>query len=109
MKDLIIKIANLVSSETEEYANQCAHVLEDAIEVIYQMKDSKVRSMNYTNADADNCGVPLAAEDISLDKDLCQYLEIELSSAKYNKVRKLANKANQMMSSKHILNMNRSK
>ena len=109
VKDLIIKIANPTSNDTEEHVNQCAHVLEDAVEATYQMKGSKVRSMNYANVDVDDCGVPSTAEGISLDKDLCQYLEMELSNAKYNKVRKLANKANQMMSSKHILNKNRSK
>ena len=84
-------------------------MLEDAAEAIYQIKGSKARSMNYDNVNVDDCGVPSTAEGISLDKDFCQYLEMELSNAKCNKVRKLAIKANQMMSSKHMLNKNRSR
>ena len=35
IKDLMIKIANPMSSDIEEYANQCTHILEDAIKAIY--------------------------------------------------------------------------
>ena len=109
VKDLIIKIANPTSNDKEECANQCAHVLEDAAEAICQIKGSKVRSINHTNANVDDCGAPSTAEGISLDKDFYQYLEMELLNAKCNKVRKLAIKANQMMSSKRALNKNRSR
>ena len=86
MKDLIIKIANPISNDTEEHVNQCSHVLEDATEATHQMKGSKGRSMNHTNADVDNYGVPSTSEGIALDEDSCQCLEMELLNAKCNKV-----------------------
>jgi len=52
-------------------------------------------------------GIPSIAEGVILDNNLYNFLEIELSNIKYNKVRKLANKRNQIMSSKYILNKNR--
>ena len=81
MKNLAMKIANPHSSDKDKHANQHAYALEDATEETHKIKGSKVRSINYTNADTDDCRTLITAEGIVLDKDLCQFLEMELLNA----------------------------
>ena len=48
--------------------------------------------MNYANIDVNNCGILSIAEGIILDNDLCNFLEIELSNTKFEKIKILMNK-----------------
>ena len=64
------------------------------------MKGSKVRSMNYGNIDADDCGMPSTSKGATLNGKFCKFLEIELSNSKFPKLRKLSNKGKQVIISK---------
>ena len=105
---LIIKIGNAVSNDKEECANQCAHAVKDALEDTCKMKGHDVRSMNRASVDVDDCGALSASEGVTLDDDSCDFLDTELSDAKFEKVRKLMSKGKQAKSSKRVMRKNMS-
>ena len=62
--------------------------------------------MNHSNTDVDDCGTPSTSEGVTLDDDLCTFLDVELSNAKLEKVRKFMNKEKEIKSIKQMMNKN---
>ena len=50
-----MKISNATSNDKDECVNQCARVLEDALNKLYKIKGNRDKALNYSIVDADNC------------------------------------------------------
>ena len=70
------------------------------------MKGCNARSMNYSNIGVDDCVTPSTSEGLTLDDDSCNFLDMELSNAKFERVRKLMNKGKEIISSKCMIDKN---
>ena len=65
------------------------------------MKGAKARSLSHSSVDVDECSVAQGYNDAIIDEELSKFLEIELSNAKCDKVRKLMSSAKKVLSSKY--------
>jgi len=76
VKDIIIKVANPLSFQDEDYYNQCFHVLEDVMNSFRRTRNAKENQV-YTDYNVK------ASE---LSAELSRFFSLELSNTKYDKV-----------------------
>ena len=72
------------------------------------MRESKVWLTNYTNTDIDDYRILLIAEGTRLDNNLYNFLKIELTNTKFNKVRTLTNKRSLTMINTYLIRIEKS-